>query len=297
MRYIDLNSCGPLHLPPPETDLVELVVQRRRATEFPGFAHGLFLLAYMIWPGDAEVEQRNLWVQAHRIFGARFAVPLRLGADPAHLGMLATSKALREPRYRRLYERQALVQERDWPRVATLLETVVAIAHDEEVSVLPGHASLGKAADLLAHRDRQTGSKATRSGGTRTYLNAWAGFREAAHIIAAAHALAYCANDVLRLSDEAVFQLDMHDVVFTAPDAVLMVACAFENFGRCIVPHAQTEPLLGDQTWSVAAMPGLTTRVLPIPELTEEDKKFLIETRKARPKEWPMRKRSDDPTK
>jgi hypothetical protein len=160
----------------------------------------------------------------------------------------------------------------------------VGISQDAAVSQLSGKASLGKAADLLAHRDRSSKNEDPSSGGAATYRNTWSEFRVVAHLIAAADGLAQAVNEELKSENEELFAVDLYDVVFTAPDALLRVGLALEEFGTKWVPHAQIEPLLGRDLWRIPQLAGLAKWRFPYRSLDVEDRAFLIETRRARPK-------------
>jgi len=266
-------------------DLLEdVLLTRRQTADLCYWPEGIRLLSYMIWP-NAELK-RTQWVDVHSTFQSWGNEAIAGGNPPGFVTLLAVTKALRTPELSELYDHLTKIQFREWRRTAELFQSVIDIDKDKVTNAAQGGASLGKAADLVAFRVKQSAKSKNEYQprmGRISLLGTWQDYRDVAHFIAAADILVREGNRHLREVGEEQHHIDLYDAVFTAPDAVLRVALAYQKFGLTYFPHSRNDPLLPSSLWRIPERMGIKPAQLPFITLSDEDRDFLASKRRAQP--------------
>jgi hypothetical protein len=215
------------------------------------------LLSYMAWP-KSPVERRECSASLS-VFSKWFRPPYDR-SDEVRVAFIA---------YQQTAKHLSKIQTR-WRRAGGILQTVVDIDRESR-SPLRGGASIAKAVDLL-ETSSETGVK------SQLYA-AWSEFKDVAHLIAAScHLTKPPQTDSLEVPLGAFARS-----VQRAPEAVLSMALAFQEFGLHYIPHGQGGPLLPSQTvWRVPSALRAAESCLPVRPLTEEQLSFLVNDRRSR---------------
>jgi hypothetical protein len=239
------------------------------------------LIAYSAWPNDQKLRDRymaaNLGLEVAHLerrliltatSGTVSAnvMPERLSGRSA-LELFGGWEAVAEAASSSVLDTLEKIQ-REWPRVADIFHTIIDIAHEKRIEVRGG-PSISKAIDLVEDAQQLPG---------RSQLTAvWSSFRDVAHVITASAYLAHCA---LKAEDPGAILSAM----LLAPDIVVPLAGAFQQFGLATKPHGRDVPILNPETlWRIPDAHLPQNLFLPVRTLTQRQLE-LLETRKARKK-------------
>ena len=228
------------------------------------------LTAYMGWPND-ETERDRWMATAVTIFAAEQDASDSRVKTPteAKLELFGGLRAVAYGSLSYLMDKLGAVQNR-WPRVADVLQLIIDISQETR-GPIRGGASISKAYDVLrGHRALPRKSQLSKD---------WRDFRDVAHLIAAAAAIASaCRGKPAQQGGSAVLT-----PVLLVPEVVLALGLAYQEFGLSFKPHGQREPVLPPETlWRVPrAVPVFP---LPVRRLSDEDFKYLTTKRRATPK-------------
>src|SRR5262245_53726301 len=107
----------------------------------------------------------------------------------------------------------------------------------------------------------------------------WSDFRDAAHLIAAAAAIAFaCREETTPTKASAVIT-----PILLVPEVVLAFGNAYQEFGLSFRPHGQRDPILPPETlWRIPDAQDAPMLPLPARRLSDEDLKYLTTRRRAR---------------
>lgn len=276
MRNMDLPN---LSAPPSDVEgCLRIYAERVEQAVVPYPEASYALIGYTAWPNDED--QRNRWMAT--MLGRsiareppELALAMFTSADTSLPGKLADFErsggigVLSEISFSHMTQDLGRTQKRLW-RVADILQTIVDMRHEPRVSARGG-ASVSKAYDVVLGYNVRA---------LRTQLmKDWTHYRDSAHLIAAAAALIFRS----RTSANSQFAPELPVAMLCAPEIVLALGLAFQEFGLNFTPHGQRETLLrGESLWRI---PGKFTALdLPTRRLSDRDLTYLTTTRRARRK-------------
>ena len=222
-------------------ECIELYFERLSANEAFRPDASVLLTAYLVWPNDEE--RRNSFVATSL---ARLSRPsAEVTADSADnstkslcLETFGGLSAVAKPAFDQLAAEIGQVQ-RKWLLVADIFQMTVDMAFDERIALRRG-ASVSKAVELCEVERGLPGHSQLRG--------AWSEFRDVAHFLAAG---AYLAHEGLAYAGSAN-ELSILNAIWIAPDAVLVLAYALQQFGLQPKPIRKESPILKPNTlWRV----------------------------------------------
>jgi hypothetical protein len=222
-------------------ECIELYFERLSANEAFRPDASVLLTAYLVWPNDEE--RRNSFVATSL---ARLSRPsAEVTADSADNSTKSLSletfgglSAVAKPAFDQLAAEIGQVQ-RKWLLVADIFQMTVDMAFDERIALRRG-ASVSKAVELCEVERGLPGHSQLRG--------AWSEFRDVAHFLAAG---AYLAHEGLAYAGSAN-ESSILNAIWIAPDAVLVLAYALQQFGLQPKPIRKESPILKPNTlWRV----------------------------------------------
>jgi hypothetical protein len=267
MRGINLP---PLPQPPSEVEECWKLYASRLEQGWMQFPEASQLLAaYMAWPND-EAE-RGRWMATNiAFFLAEHAERQPRAELPTYhvaFELFGGLRAVADGSLSYVMEKLSSVQAR-WSRVADVLQMVVDIHHEKRAPIRGG-GSISKALDVL----RGYPSLPRKSQLSKD----WSDFRDVAHLITAAAAIA---SNTKQKEAAAVLT-----PVLLAPELVLAFGLAYQEFGLSFKPHGKRLPILPPESlWRIPATENAPILPLLVRTLSDTDLKYLSTARRAQPK-------------
>jgi hypothetical protein len=246
-------------------ECVKTYLERLPAGGAPWPHVSTLLTAYISWPNDEQ--RRDAFVATHltRLGMASGAGPNDLLPDsPANTAaeMFGGMNALANVAFDQLSADIEKIQRR-WHPVADIFQLVVDMAYDER-AVLRRGSSISKAIDLCECEHGLPGHSQLRS--------AWSEFRDVAHLLAAGAHLAY--QGIAQAC--SVEQKTILNAIWTAPDAVIALACGLQKFGLQPKPIAKEPSILRhDELWRIPDNNAPANPFIVFRRLTETQRDFL----------------------
>lgn len=180
MREINIPPVAPLEQ---GVDPSTLLRDRLSTQEIIIFRPGVFLLAYMLYPNDAQ--RRHQFVDAEEFVGQ--TLRRQTGThDPAFFERHGDAANLAAATLDLLLPDAMKKSEREWPRTAKMLRRVADMTNDERARSIRGSASLSKATKILENTPPRIQASALK--------RAWQEYRDVAHFLAAADFITEQAN-------------------------------------------------------------------------------------------------------
>jgi hypothetical protein len=274
-------------LPAPPAAIDEcwkLCVQRLEQGVMPFPRASNLMTAYMAWPNDRK--NRDRWMATNMaLFLAERSLSPGKGSlesraatsetpskpqtsDQAAFELFGGLRVVADASLSHMMEKLESIQKR-WPRVADVLQMVVDIHHENRAAIVDG-ASISKAIDvLMGHSSIPRRARLSQD---------WSDFRDVSHLIAAAAAVAFACRE--HTESPALLW-----PVLLAPEVVLGLGLAFQEFGLTIKPYRQRVSLLPAQTmWRIPKTQDFPSLPLPVRRLSDEDFRYLTTIRRARRK-------------
>ena len=265
MRGINLP---PLRRPPSDVEGAGTLYLSRigGAPPFPEASH--LLVAYMAWPNDEQ--ERNRWMATTIAFFVAEQIPAPWPGQemfPLFGGLRTVADSSFSP----IVEKLARIQDR-WPRVADVMQKVVDIHYDKR-GPIRGGASISKALDVLQNYNALP---------VKSRLSQdWSHFRDVAHLVAAAAAIAAAGEQRTEQAEAAALLTP----VFYVPEVVLAFGLAYQRFGLSFRPHVGSDPILSSETlWCIPDEKDAAVLPLPVRRLSDADFDYLSSERRAAPK-------------
>jgi hypothetical protein len=230
-------------------------------------AASLLLVAYMAWPNN-EAERNGWMATSTASFAARQVESTRAESPTKQVTfeLFGGFRVIADSSFSYMMEKLTAVQQR-WSRVADVLQAVIDIKHEMRRPIRGG-ASISKAYDLL---------KGYPALPRKSQLSKdWSDFRDVAHLIAAAAAIAS------RGRDRAEGASAVLTAVMLVPEVVLALALAYQRFGLTFRPHGRGVPILPPETlWRVPDVEDAPVLPLLIRRLSAPDLEYLTNKRRA----------------
>jgi hypothetical protein len=224
----------PLPRPPSDVeDCWTLYLSRlERGMPFP--AASLLLVAYMAWPNN-EAERNGWMATSTASFAARQVESTRAESPTKQVTfeLFGGFRVIADSSFSYMMEKLTAVQQR-WSRVADVLQAVIDIKHEMRRPIRGG-ASISKAYDLL---------KGYPALPRKSQLSKdWSDFRDVAHLIAAAAAIASRGRDraegasavltAVMLVPEVVLALALHIKDLVSHLGLMGAASQYFRLKRC----------------------------------------------------------------
>jgi hypothetical protein len=199
------------------------------------------LAGYIRWPNDPEA---------------------RTSSESLLRGWCEGSKAI-PPRLRQI--------QTDWVRVADIFSLhcdLTAGGHQQR----RGGPSIGKAIAVAAASIRARGAHAA------NLWRAWKGYKDVAHLVAAAAVISHEARRMSRVqpfgeSGLPFSQLQPFLIALLTPDFVISLALSFQEYGLRSIPQSREQPMLDPETlWRVP--PDIGAAAVP-PPVRKVDRKGI----------------------
>jgi hypothetical protein len=256
-------------------DCVGEYLRRLPDDETPWPNVSLLLTAYMTWPND---ELRRDSLVATYLAGFiemsgqsspedQPATKIPKSEDWQKFEEFGGLHAVAKPAFQRLTDEIGQVQ-RKWLLVADIFHKIVDMAYDDRI-VLDGGPSISKAIEVCEIEYTMPGHSQLR--------NAWTEFRDVGHLIAAS---AYLAHAALAKTPHPASILK---ALWIAPDAVIALACGFQEFWLKRDSGKKTRDTLQlDNLWQISGDLMTDKPFIVFRRLTEEQIEHLRTRRAAK---------------
>lgn len=251
-------------------ECVKTYLERLAADNAPWPHVSILLTAYLGWPNDEHRRDSFIATYLARLgvpSGERAAARADAPCAGMTLGMFGGLNAIANVAFDQLMGEIGQLQPR-WLLVADIFQVIVDMAHDDR-AVLHRGPSISKAIDLCENEHALPGHSQLRA--------AWSEFCDVAHVLTAS---AYLAHQGLpqAASDEA----SILKAIWTAPDAVLALACWLQEFGLQPKPTRKESPILRPATlWRIPDSHKPETAFIVFRRLTDAQLEFLNSRRVA----------------
>ena len=258
----------PLARPPSDVEGCWTLYLSRLGGAMPFPETSQLLVAYMAWPNDEQ--ERNRWMATAIAFFVAGQVPAPSpGRDVFEL--FGGLRAVADSSFSPMMEKLVRIQDR-WPRVADVMQMVVDIHYDKR-GPIRGGASISKALDVLQNYNAlPVKSRLSRD---------WSDFRDVAHLVAAAAAIASAGQQ----RTEQVEAAALLTPVLYVPEVVLALGLAYQRFGLSLRPPGGSDPIISSETsWCIPDEKDAAVLPLPVRRLSDADFDYLSNKRRATPK-------------